>query len=73
MNNDPIVEEVRRVRDELARQFNYDIHAIFDDLRTRQQAGDLAHPLVKDAREWAEAQEDVLTLREEPPKPGEPR
>lgn len=68
MNNDPIVEEVRRVRDELAREFNYDIHAIFADLRTRQQAGDLAHPLVTDAREWAEAQEDILTLREDPPK-----
>ncbi len=70
MNNDPIVEEVRRVRDELARPFNYDIHAIFADLRARQQAGDPAHPLVKDAREWAEAQEDVLTLREEPPEYG---
>lgn len=68
MNNDPIVEEVRRVRDELAREFNYDIHAIFADLRTRQETGDSAHPLVKDAREWAETQEHVLTLREDPPK-----
>ena len=73
MNNDPIVEEVRRVRDELARQFNYDIHAIFADLRTRQAVGDIAHPLVMDAREWAESQEGTLVLREEPPMPGEPR
>ena len=72
MNNDPIVEEVRRVRDELARRFNYDIHDIFADLRMRQQAGDAAHPLVKDAGEWAEAQEAATGLREEPPKPDPP-
>ena len=28
--NDPIVEEVRRFRDEHARKFNYDLDAIFD-------------------------------------------
>ncbi|MBM4047943.1 MAG: hypothetical protein FJ279_22815 [Planctomycetes bacterium] len=36
MKDDPIVAEVRRVRDELARKFNYDIHAIFQDLRRRE-------------------------------------
>ncbi len=36
MKDDPIVAEVRRVRDQLARKFNYDIHAIFEDLRRRQ-------------------------------------
>ena len=36
MFDDPIVAEVRRVRDELARQFNYDVHAICEDLRKRQ-------------------------------------
>ena len=36
MFDDPIVAEVRRVRDELARQFNYDIHAMFEDWRKRQ-------------------------------------
>lgn len=69
MNNDPIVEEVRRVRDELARRFDYDVHAIFADLRKRQSVDDSAHPLVKDAREWAETQAGTLTLREEPPAP----
>jgi hypothetical protein len=68
MNDDPIVEEVRRIRDELARAFNYDIHAICADLRKRQDPNDPAHPLVQDARAWAEAQERVLTLREEPPQ-----
>ena len=36
MFDDPIVAEVRRVRDELARRFNYDVHAICEDLRQRQ-------------------------------------
>ena len=36
MFDDPIVAEVRRIRDELARQFNYDVHAIFEDWRKRQ-------------------------------------
>lgn len=66
MNDDPIVEEVRRVRDKLARQFNYDIHAIFADLRARERAEDTTHPLVKDASEWAESQENVLVLRDQP-------
>ena len=36
---DPIVEEVRRVRDEYARQFNYNLDAICDDLRKKQDQG----------------------------------
>ena len=37
MLGDPIVEEVRRVRQEYARQFNYDLHAIAADLRKQEQ------------------------------------
>ena len=37
MKEDPIVAEVRRVRNELSRKFNYDVSAIFADLRQRQQ------------------------------------
>ena len=66
MNDDPIVEEVRRVRDKLARQFNYDIHAIFADLRTRERVEDPAHPLVSDASEWAKSQENEMVLRDQP-------
>jgi hypothetical protein len=36
MNSDPIVEEVRRIRDELARKFNYDLQSIGQDLMARQ-------------------------------------
>lgn len=37
MWKDPVVEEVRRVRDEHASQFNYDVDAIVRDLK-RQEA-----------------------------------
>ena len=36
---DPIVEEVRRVRDAHAARFNYDLDAIVRDLRERQKKG----------------------------------
>ena len=34
---DTIVEEVRRARDDYARRFNYDLHAICADLRREQE------------------------------------
>jgi hypothetical protein len=37
MWKDPIVEEVRRIRQEHAKQFNYDLQAIVDDLRKQQE------------------------------------
>ncbi|MBM4024403.1 MAG: hypothetical protein FJ280_03220 [Planctomycetes bacterium] len=36
MYEDPIVDEVRKTRERLAKKFNYDIDAIFEDLRKRQ-------------------------------------
>ena len=36
MWQDPIVEEIRRIRDEHAKKFNYDLHAICEDFRKRQ-------------------------------------
>jgi len=35
---DPIVEEVRRIRQEYAAQFNYDLRAMFEDLKAKQDA-----------------------------------
>jgi hypothetical protein len=35
--HDPIVEEVRKAREEYARQFNYDLDAICRDLRQKQE------------------------------------
>jgi hypothetical protein len=36
--NDPIVEEVRKVRNEHAKKFGYDLRAIVADLKKQQQA-----------------------------------
>ena len=36
MWEDPIVGEVRRIREELAGEFDFDVGAIFADLRKRQ-------------------------------------
>lgn len=36
---DTVLEEVRRARDALAARFNYDVHALFDELRKQQQEG----------------------------------
>jgi hypothetical protein len=37
--NDPIVAEVRKVREEYARRFNFDLHAMCEDLRRKQKLG----------------------------------
>ena len=36
--NDPIVEEIRKYREQYAAKFNYDLKAICEDLRKRQEA-----------------------------------
>jgi len=36
--HDPIVEEVRKAREEYARKFNYDLDALCQDLRERQRS-----------------------------------
>ena len=36
---DSIVAEVRRVREAYAKQFNYDVQAMWRDLKTRQHKG----------------------------------
>ena len=38
MWEDPIVEEVRKVRDAHAAKFNYDLDAIFRDLKEQERA-----------------------------------
>ena len=44
MLNDPVVEEIRRIRDEHAARFNYDLDAIFDDFERSQK--ELGLPLI---------------------------
>jgi hypothetical protein len=40
---DPIVEEVRRIREEHAASFNYDIDAIYADLKRIEAESNLPH------------------------------
>ena len=37
MVSDPIIEEIRQIRQEHAKQFNYDLRAIVADLRQQEQ------------------------------------
>ena len=39
MWNDELVEEIRKTREEHAAKFNYDLAAIYQDLRKQQQQG----------------------------------
>jgi hypothetical protein len=36
MKKDPILEEIHKVREEHARKFDYDLHAMFEDIRKRE-------------------------------------
>ena len=40
MSSDPVVAEIRRIREELAARFNYDLDAIIEDARRRYLSGD---------------------------------
>jgi hypothetical protein len=52
MTGDVIVDEVRRVREGLARKSGFDLRLIFAALRTRESAPDPLHPLAASAKPW---------------------
>lgn len=57
--NDEIVDEVRRVREEHAKKFNYDISAICTDIRQKQAASN--HKVVSlEQKESEKKESDVL-------------
>jgi hypothetical protein len=37
MWQDPIIKEIRELRNQYAAQFNYDLDAIFEDIKKRQE------------------------------------
>lgn len=43
---DPIVEEIRRYREEYAARFNHDLQAIFEDLKQQQEQRELLESLL---------------------------
>ena len=40
MEPDPILEELHRVREEYAARFNYDLRAMYRDLKAREERGE---------------------------------
>ena len=40
MDKDPILEELHRVREEYAARFNYDLRAMYRDLKAREERGE---------------------------------
>ena len=63
---DPIVAEVRRVRDQLAKKFNYDVHAICEDLRKRQ--GKTVTVAELKAGKYSPSSAKPAMVRETPPR-----
>jgi hypothetical protein len=78
---DPIVEEVDRIKEQLAAKFNFDIHAMAEDMQRRQWES--GHPVmrregdrwvevppppdVQRARERAREESQSARVAEEPP------
>ena len=71
--NDPIVEEVRRIRAELAARNGNDLRRIFEDAR-RREGSDGRRVVSYDPADTGKPMnagpaEPTAVLREEPPKP----
>ena len=76
MKSNPILEEVWRIKDQLAAEAGYDTDRFFDDLQAWTAAHPHQGPVVHNAEELrqrvAERERQVagdLALREEPPRP----
>jgi hypothetical protein len=78
MKSNPILEEVWRIKDELGREANYDIHQLCEN--TRRWMAEHPHngPVVRNAEELRQliaeteqrrAAPTTMALNEEPPKP----
>ena len=63
--NDPIVEEVRRIRAQIAAEHGNDLHRVFEDARRRQGAE--GRRVISFDKATHDGQSCVV--REEPPKP----
>jgi ferric-dicitrate binding protein FerR (iron transport regulator) len=77
MKSNPILEELWRIKDELAREAGYDIHQFCENLRRWEAehpqpgrvirtAEELRQLVAEEERKRAEAR--ALTLKEEPPR-----
>ena len=79
MNSNPILEEVWRIKDELAREAGHDLHRLCENTREWAKthphsgpvvgsAGELPQLVAEEERKRAEAA--ALILKEQPPGPG---
>jgi hypothetical protein len=59
---DPIVEEVRAIRDEIAKECGYDIDAIFQALRRFEATSQATHVSFS-ARQVSEQEQDAPPLK----------
>ena len=59
---DTIIEELHQVREQLAKEFNYDVFAIVADARARQT--ETGHPVVSFAQSLTTPTETVVSAAE---------
>jgi hypothetical protein len=81
MKSNPILEEVWRIKDELGREANYDIHQLCENKRRWMAEHPHNGPVVRTAEELRQliaeteqrrAAPTTMALNEEPPKPHKP-
>ena len=79
MKPNTILEEVWRIKDELAREAGYDVHRLCENTRKRAEAHPHPGPVVASAQELRQlaaeeerkrAEAAALILKEEPPRQG---
>ena len=79
MKPNPILEEVWRIKDELAREAGYDLHRLCENTRKWAEAHPRSGPVVHSAQELRQlvaeevrkrAEASALALKEQPPQPG---
>jgi hypothetical protein len=68
--NDPIVDEVRRVRDAHAARFNYDLDAIYQDIKDRERKAGLK--FVQGVARQPEPPQALHPTGAAPPRPAGP-
>jgi hypothetical protein len=78
MKSNPILEEVWRIKDELAREAGYDLHRLCENTRKWAEAHPHSGRVVRSAQELRQlvteeerkrAEASALILKEQPPRP----
>jgi hypothetical protein len=76
MKADPILEELWKVKDDLAREAGYDAHRFMENLRKWEEEHPQSGPLVRNAEELRQllaekerqrARESAMALNDKPP------